>query len=252
MKENEVCESTTPFINDTSLYQQGYVKIEVDHIQQRFRWDCGVTSVMMVLRPNERTQFERDFDKICEEEGFLNSTWTIDLAYLLNRFGSSCRYCTVTWGVDPKYDNQSFYKPILSKDENRVNSKFNEAKEKGMNVELRSVELDEIFHHLDTRNPAIVLVDANFIRCKTCSFSGFTCDAWIFQLCPSACQLDYTGHYIVVTGYDSSKRLVYYENPSVRQGECCMSYGDFNAARRAYGTDEDIIFIYNNCHGDTV
>ena len=37
------------------------------------------------------------------------STWTIDLVYLLHRYGVQQRYFTITRGIDPGYHRQSFY-----------------------------------------------------------------------------------------------------------------------------------------------
>ena len=37
------------------------------------------------------------------------STWTIDLVYLLHRYGVQQQYCTITPGIDPGYHRQSFY-----------------------------------------------------------------------------------------------------------------------------------------------
>lgn len=43
------------------------------------------------------------------------STWSIDLAYLLQRFGIKHRYMTVTLGVDPGFSSESFYDHVLHK-----------------------------------------------------------------------------------------------------------------------------------------
>ncbi|KAI5638747.1 guanylylate cyclase domain-containing protein [Phthorimaea operculella] len=62
-----------------------YVLHEVDHYRQRFNWDCGVSCVLMLLPGDQRRQFLENFTDICKDEGFGESTWTIDLCYLLKR-----------------------------------------------------------------------------------------------------------------------------------------------------------------------
>lgn len=71
--------------NQKSLDVRGYTLHDVDHIQQRFNWDCGIACVMMLLSPQQREEFEANFNNICAEEGFHQSTWTVDLCYLLKR-----------------------------------------------------------------------------------------------------------------------------------------------------------------------
>ena len=45
---------------------------------------------------------------------FLGSIWTVDLAYLLQSFSVSFSYFTVTFGADPNYSVESFYKVNFS------------------------------------------------------------------------------------------------------------------------------------------
>lgn len=57
---------------------------------------------------------------------------------------------------------------------------------------------------------------------------------------------NYCGHYIVLIGYDDSRRLVFYRNPSSSNDFSFTSYSSFECARRSFGTDEDLIFIYSS------
>lgn len=56
---------------------------------------------------------------------------------------------------------------------------------------------------------------------------------------------NYCGHYIVLIGYDDSRELVFYRNPSSSNSFSFTSYSSFECARRSFGTDEDLIFIYS-------
>lgn len=55
------------------------------HYQQRHNWDCGLSCVLMTLQEAQREQILQDLANIIDEEGFEQSTWTIDLCYLLKR-----------------------------------------------------------------------------------------------------------------------------------------------------------------------
>ena len=56
---------------------------------------------------------------------------------------------------------------------------------------------------------------------------------------------DYQGHYICLTGVDREKNLIYFSNPSAKFSVCVCGVEDVDRARKSYGTDEDIIFIYD-------
>lgn len=47
-----------------------FVRHSIIHCRQRFDWDCGVTCVMMLLTRQKRQDFLRNFNQICETEGF--------------------------------------------------------------------------------------------------------------------------------------------------------------------------------------
>ena len=104
-----------------------------------------------------------------EEEGFGESTWTIDLCYVLQRFRIKFKYTTVTLGVDPGYCKEAFYNKVIAKDYNRVNTRFQEAESRGVEIVETSITLQEILSHLETGGPVIILTNANLLRCSRCS-----------------------------------------------------------------------------------
>ncbi|CAH1272504.1 GUCD1 [Branchiostoma lanceolatum] len=52
----------------------------------------------------------------------------------------------------------------------------------------------------------------------------------------------YQGHFIVVCGY--SEEGILYRNPGLATDLCCCTLQSFEDARKSYGTDEDILFVY--------
>ena len=78
----------------------------------------------MVVKKADRELVLTNLNKFVEEEGFGESTWTIDLCYILKRFNVSFKYTTITIGVDPGYSKEAFYDKVLAKDNHRVNSRF--------------------------------------------------------------------------------------------------------------------------------
>jgi len=142
---------------------------ELVHYQQRFNWDCGLSCCLMVLSNKDRNFILNNLNCFIEEEGFGESTWTIDLCYILNRFRVKFTYTTITLGVDPGYIKENFYDKVLAKDSGRVNSRFENANTKGITICEKTVTLNEILHHLSENGPVIVLTNANLLSCSRCS-----------------------------------------------------------------------------------
>ncbi|XP_030378174.1 protein GUCD1 isoform X1 [Scaptodrosophila lebanonensis] len=222
------------------------------HYQQRYNWDCGLSCIIMILSTAQREQMLTNFEQICKEEGFGSSTWTIDLCYTLLRFQVRHEYYTKTLGIDPNYTQHSYYSKIIDNDEKRVTRKFKDAKAHGLRVEQRTVDMQVILKHLATHGPVILLTNASLLTCEICKrnvlekFGCFhvSCIAQNTRM-PTPVNKRYAGHYVVLCGYDLNAKKLYYHNPEVHDGHICRCLVDaMDTARKAYGTDEDIIFIY--------
>lgn len=240
---------TDPAISDQSTFRKGRICHDAWHVKQKFNWDCGVSCVRMLIpSESERAQMLSDLPLISEEEGFGQSTWTIDLCFLLKRLGfRDFNYTTITLGVDPGYNNEGFYARILNKDEVRVNDRFAKAEGSNLKVEKRSVNSSEIVDHLISRGPAIILVNSNVLTCEANHGSIFGCfgcsrrsDSNWWNLSKNAV---YQGHYILLVGYDCDKETIIYRNPTYEERICEITIANLDLARKSYGTDEDIIFI---------
>lgn len=122
----------------------------------------------MLLSNNEKEYFIKNFDIICKEEGFGNSTWTIDLCYLLKKFNIKHVYFTKTIGVDPTYLTSNYYKNIIQKDEERVNQRFKNAETNGIIIDKKTITFNEIIKHLSIEGPIILLTNSTLLNCDIC------------------------------------------------------------------------------------
>ncbi|XP_055855836.1 protein GUCD1 isoform X2 [Episyrphus balteatus] len=218
--------------NFTDLPDQKHYNLT--HYHQRFHWDCGLSCILMILSSASRKQFLANFDQICEQEGFGHSTWTIDLCYILQKFNVQHLYLTKTIGVDPSYSQHSYYTKIIDKDEKRITAKFKDAQSHGVVVEQRTVPFKDIIRHLAHRGPVIILTNASLLRCDICKKDSFERMG------------HYAGHYVVLCGFDLTRKKVFYLNPEATDGHVCTSSIDsMDKARTAFGTDEDVILIFN-------
>ncbi|XP_070241866.1 protein GUCD1 isoform X4 [Bos mutus] len=123
-----------------------FVQLPVPIIQQLYHWDCGLACSRMVLRYLGQLD-DAEFEQALQELRLTRSIWTIDLAYLMRRFGVRHRFCTQTLGVDKGYRSQSFYRKHFDTEETRVNQLFAQAKtckvlvEKCRNVQRQHQQL---------------------------------------------------------------------------------------------------------------
>ncbi|XP_068845761.1 protein GUCD1 isoform X1 [Capricornis sumatraensis] len=221
-----------------------FVQLPVPVIQQLFHWDCGLACSRMVLRYLGQLD-DAEFERALQELRLTRSIWTIDLAYLMRRFGVRHRFCTQTLGVDKGYKNQSFYRKHFDTEETRVNQLFAQAKTCKVLVEKCRVSMQDIQAHLAQGHVAIVLVNSGVLHCDLCSSPPkYCCFAPSGPRC--FCRSpDYQGHFIVLRGYSRAAGCVFYNNPAYADpGMCSASISNFEEARTSYGTDEDILFVY--------
>lgn len=164
----------------------------------------------MVLPSKDRELFLHNFKTICENEGFNESTWTIDLCYILQRFHLPHKYFTTTIGVNPSYNNHRYYDRILSLDAERINKKFAEAANNGICVENRSINSKYLVHHIANNGPIILLTNASLLTCDICKTNKLSSE---FRKC-LALKPSYSGHYIVLCGYTLDAHKFFYRNPA--------------------------------------
>ena len=221
------------------------------HYKQRMNWDCGLSCVLMCLNEDEREELLKDIPKLCNEEGFGQSTWTIDLCYMMkNRMPHiSFYYTTITLGVDPGYGNEKFYNSILTKDNVRINTRFKDSAQKGIIIQKRSVSIVELISHIATKGVCIVLTNANLLSCEECENRSYferpgRYTANVAKTLSCCCKkTSYQGHYVVLCGYKWAEKKIIYRNPGYSNRECVMSFQMFDDARTSYGTDEDVVFV---------
>ncbi|XP_017900511.1 PREDICTED: protein GUCD1 isoform X2 [Capra hircus] len=221
-----------------------FVQLPVPVIQQLSHWDCGLACSRMVLRYLGQLD-DAEFERALQELRLTRSIWTIDLAYLMRRFGVRHRFCTQTLGVDKGYKNQSFYRKHFDTEETRVNQLFAQAKTCKVLVE-KWVSMQDIQAHLAQGHVAIVLVNSGVLHCDLCSSPPkYCCFAPSGPRC--FCRSpDYQGHFIVLRGYSRAAGCVFYNNPAYADRVCSASVSNFEEARTSYGTDEDILFVYGD------
>jgi hypothetical protein len=213
--------------------------LPVKHYQQEFDWDCGITCLRMLI------DFYQDdsttFEQLLKSYQCNQSTWTIDLLHLLHQSNIHAILHTVTIGCSSTYEHVPYYEKFIDKDRERVDRLF---RLETSNIKIGSIEWKELKKHLiEHRTPCLVLVDSNKLDCCTCRKTTFNrlLDKLLTKLHSS-----YQGHYILVIGFtiNENKEFIRYVDPGRNDEFCTTTVENFNQARTAFGTDEDIIFCY--------
>ena len=203
------------------------------HVRQIREWDCGVACVHMVMRFHDAAARGRTID--LKAFDVTKSVWTIDLLNIMASYGLRTRLCTTVLGARAEYAQDSFYADEFSRDEKRVSALFDGAAARGLRVEQRIVPLDELLAGIDAGNCAIVLVNSRTMRCFNCIKPMA-----VFSACAPH---KFTGHYVVLCGYDPERSVVYYRDPSASATLCATSYENFESSRHEYGTDDDVLLV---------
>ncbi|KAL5567641.1 hypothetical protein UlMin_024216 [Ulmus minor] len=207
--------------------------VEVPHINQLYSWDCGLACVLMVFRTVGINS--DDIESLAEICG-TTSIWTIDLAYLLQKFLVNFSYYTVTFGANPNYSVETFYKEQLPNDLERVDMLFQKAKQAGINIQCRSISREDIsLMILSGKYIAIALVDQYKLS------QSWVKDVFISDYTSS--NSDYTGHYVVICGYDTVTNEFEIRDPASSRKNVKISSECLQEARKSYGTDEDLLLI---------
>ncbi|KAL3685774.1 hypothetical protein R1sor_003796 [Riccia sorocarpa] len=207
--------------------------VQVPHVRQLCDWDCGLACVLMVLKALGIDGHDlKSLGKLCRT----TSIWTVDLAHLLRHFSVDVAFLTVTIGANPDFAVETFYKENMEEDVERVNKLFAKAAQVGIQIQWRSISGDELcMLILSGQYLAIALVDKRKLS-----------HPWLDEICLGDCcgiNSGYTGHYLVICGYDIDTDEFEIRDPASSSGSGRISLEALDEARKSFGTDEDILFI---------
>ncbi|KAI5578886.1 hypothetical protein POPTR_008G062100v4 [Populus trichocarpa] len=207
--------------------------VQVPHIKQLHSWDCGLACVLMALNTIgiNNCSIQGLADLCCT-----SSIWTVDLAYLLQKYSVSFSFYTVTLGANPNYSVETFYKEQLPADLVRVDMLFQKARGEGINIQCRSINETEIsLFILSGKYIAIALVNQYKLS-----------HSWLENaILPglNGGNSGYAGHYIVICGYDTGTDEFEIRDPAASRKHERMSSRCLEEARKSFGTDEDLLLI---------
>lgn len=82
-------------------------------------------------------------------------------------------------GINPEHISHRYYTNVLTRDYERITTRFEAAAKNGLIVERKSVETAELLEHLAKYGPIIALTNANQLQCEVCDSSSRNFLRWI-------------------------------------------------------------------------
>ena len=204
----------------------------VPHVRQSYSWDCGLACILMVLRIGGLMVTLDDLMVICGTR----SVWTVDLAYLLHHFRFEFEFTTLTLGVKPEYSAEDFYKHDIDVDARRVNRLFEGAVSHGITVRESALTIAEITSQVGRGCMFIVLIDKRYLPCTTCG-------NMLKRMVQQRTSAGFVGHYVLVYAFNPARQLLHIKDPAASANQCTVKVKDFENARKAFGTDEDLLRV---------
>lgn len=197
------------------------MKLKVPFFKQTKITNCGPTALKMIL-----AYFGEDFEvsylesKTKTKEG--KGVSTIHLAIVASSLGYKTKFYSKNTTFNPKNLKLDFYKKYSDLDLKQSEELVKNAKERGVEVYEKTLSLNKVLSLLTENCVPIILLDWNILTKKE----------------------GYHGHFVPIVGYDEKR--IYIHNHGFNNPKKFMpiSKDIFDKARKANGTDEDILFIY--------
>ena len=222
--------------------------------QQQSSWDCGLACCDMVL---SAAGLQQQPGLLCSSaraaavsaaagsaaaaDSQPPHLWTVDLSLLLAQRGLQHSYLTTCAGVNPQHAGLPFYSS-LDQDAARLPLLFQQARALGVAVQEQHWELSSVLPLLSASSHAcIALVDARLLACCHAGCRGSKEGS---EEGEGGSSSSYMGHYIVLTGAQGSRVHYLDPGPGTCAAGCSMQSSDFEAARCAEGTDEDLLLFH--------
>lgn len=198
------------------------MRINVPFIPQTANMNCGPAALRMVFSFFDKDYAMPELENACGLENG-KACGTIQMAIAAAKLGFKAELYSTSLEFNKDNLEEEFYKEYGGEDLMEQSLQFFEdARELGVVFKEISITLDELFMLVSPESVPIVLVDWNVISGK----GGI-----------------YQGHFLSVVGYDEKYVYVHNSGPQDAREFLPIEKEIFDKARKAKGTDEDILVI---------
>ena len=197
------------------------MRLDVPFYPQTTEMNCGPYALKMVLAffgEEISIQILEQRTGIKEAKGVM----TIQIATAAALSGYRTEFYSKQLSLNPEHLNLEFYQKHqdLTLDSEKL---IHDALQAGVKLEERILSIEKVISHVNEKSIPIVLLDWNIIK----GIRG-----------------KYHGHFVPIVGYDDTN--VYVHNHGLKNPTAFFSIPKelFDEARKAQGTDEDILIVY--------
>lgn len=196
------------------------MKLQVPFFPQTTIVNCGPSALRMALAFLDKDPgLETPEDKCGIKEG--KGVFTIQLAIAAASLGYKAEFYSKQISFNRENLKLEFYQKYADLAD-QSNKRVELAKSLGVHVEEKILDLDYILSRVNNNELPIILLDWNIVKAK---------------------DKGYQGHFVPIVGYDEEN--IYVHNHSFLNPEPFLAIKKdiFETARKAAGTDEDIVII---------
>lgn len=195
------------------------MKINLPCIKQLTNFDCGPTALQSVFSYFGKNVSVDEMHEVAEV-GSEKAFWSVDLGIVAKKLGFPCTLYTI-FDSGVSYENLDLYQQgALSINDSEIAHKTALAKSVGLDIIKKSFSLEGVLSEISEDSLVISLIDWNIIEPKE--------------------GRNYAGHFITLNGYDE-KNVLFLD--SYDGLEKSFNRELYDKARKARGTDEDLLVI---------
>lgn len=199
------------------------MKLDIPFYPQTSSMNCGPAALRMVL-----AYFDKDpgIDILEEKTGIKKGKGilTIQMAIATASLGYKTEILSKYTSLNEENLKLDFYKNYADLDIEKSQRLSEKAKELSIEIKEQILSLNQILLKLTKDSIPIVLLDWNVIK--------------------GTKEKGYEGHFVPLVGYDNENVYVHDHGLKNSEKNKRISKRKFDEARKAQGTDEDILIIY--------
>ena len=198
------------------------MKIQVPFFKQTSILNCGPTALRMILSYLDKDPGLEKLEKLSDiKEG--KGVYTLQLAIASASLGFPTEFYSKQINFNEANLKLDFYKNYADNDRKLYEKLIEKAKDLGIEMHEKSINLDELLSMITPDSLALILLDWHVIVNKP--------------------EKAYQGHFVPIVGYDQDNVYVHNQDNNNPQQFIKIKKGLFDKARKAKGTDEDIVII---------
>jgi len=201
------------------------MKLEIPFFKQTSQLNCGPTALRMVL-----AYFGKDEGvKILETRTGIKKgkgISTIQIATAAASSGYRVDFFSKHILFNEENLKLDFYKRYNDMDLEQSRKWVEDAKVAGVNIQERILSLEEILGLVTKDSVPIILLDWNIVKARK--------------------EKGYQGHFVPIVGFDEQNVYIHNHGLNDTQEFMPVPKTTFDEARKAEGTDEDVMIVYRN------